>query len=457
MKIPEIKNGLKLLIDTGANKNIIQPGVLSNTVRVKHMTVKNLNGTNHISRKGKLDIFNGTAKPPMFYELKFHNFFDGILGSETLAKLKANIDYNKEILQLSNKKINFLKYYPSKPNLHYQTVTISTVNDGDWLVPTFQKLNENTFIQPGLYKSENGKSTIKIISSNGKQEISTKYKLTINNFEAISPIPMNTGSNVDHDTIKNLIRTNHLSTIEKNELTNCILKNQHVLLKNNEKLTATMAIKHKIETTDNEPVYTKSYRYPHHYKKDVEEQIKEMLENGIIRNSVSPYSSPIWVVPKKADASGKRKVRVVIDYRKLNEKTVNDKFPIPQIEEILDSLGKSVYFTTLDLKSGFHQIEMDPKHTQKTAFSTAQGHFEFLRMPFGLKNAPATFQRAMNYILGDYIGHICYVYLDDIIIIGYNLKNHLENIEKILKRLSDFNLKIQLDKCEFLRKETEFL
>lgn len=95
---------------------------------------------------------------------------------------------------------------------------------------------------------------------------------------------------------------------------------------------------------------------------------------------------------------------------------------------------------------------MDPKHREKTAFSTAQGHFEFTRMPFGLKNAPATFQRAMNNILGDYIGRICYVYLDDIIIIGYNLKNHLENIEKVLKRLSDFNLKIQLDKCEFLKK-----
>lgn len=161
--------------------------------------------------------------------------------------------------------------------------------------------------------------------------------------------------------------------------------------------------------------------------------------------------------PKKQDASGKKKVRVVIDYRKLNEKTVNDKYPIPQIEEILDNLGKSIYFTTLDLKSGFHQIEMEPSHAEKTAFSTNQGHFEFTRMPFGLKNAPATFQRAMNSILAGLIGSICYVYLDDIIITGYNLQNHIENLDKILKRLSDFNLKIQLDKCEFLKKETEFL
>nr|XP_049466988.1 uncharacterized protein LOC125908330 [Anopheles coluzzii] len=182
-----------------------------------------------------------------------------------------------------------------------------------------------------------------------------------------------------------------------------------------------------------------------------------MLKTGVIQPSSSPYSSPIWVVPKKTDASGKKKIRVVIDYRKLNEKTIDDKFPIPQIEDILDSLGKSQYFTTLDLKSGFHQIEMDPKHSAKTAFSTDKGHFEFTRMPFGLKNAPATFQRAMNNILQEFIGKFCYVYLDDIIITGNNLKHHLQNISIILKRLSEFNLKIQLDKCEFLKKETEFL
>lgn len=222
-------------------------------------------------------------------------------------------------------------------------------------------------------------------------------------------------------------------------------------------MTATSAIRHKIITTDDQPVYTKSYRYPHAFKNYVEEQIRELLDNGIIRHSTSPYSSPIWVVPKKIDASGKRKIRVVIDYRKINDKTISDKFPIPQIEEILDNLGKSAYFTTLDLKSGFHQIEMDPDHQSKTAFSTALGHFQFTRMPFGLKNAPATFQRAMNNILGDYIGTICFVYLDDLIIIGKDLKTHINNLAKILRRLAEFNLKIQLDKCEFMRRETEFL
>lgn len=115
-----------------------------------------------------------------------------------------------------------------------------------------------------------------------------------------------------------------------------------------------------------------------------------MLDNGIIKNSTSPWSSPIWIVPKKMDQSGRRKWRLVIDYRKLNEKTVNDKYPLPNITEILDKLGKSQYFTTLDLASGYHQIEMDKDDMPKTAFTTENGHYEFKRMPFGLKNAPST-------------------------------------------------------------------
>jgi len=264
-------------------------------------------------------------------------------------------------------------------------------------------------------------------------------------------------SKITSEMLSEIIRTSHLSTLEKDHLFRTIIKNQNVLLKAGEKLSATPDVKHKITTTNDAPVFTKSYRYPHAFKNDVEEQINELLRNGIITHSTSPYSSPIWVVPKKVDASGKRKIRVVIDYRKLNEKTIDEKFPIPQIEEILDSLGKSVYFTTLDLKSGFHQIEMDSNDKGKTAFSTAQGHFEFNRMPFGLKNAPAAFQRAMNSVLTGLIGNICFVYLDDIIIIGKNLENHIENLNTVLERLSKFNLKIQLDKCEFLRKETEFL
>jgi len=113
-----------------------------------------------------------------------------------------------------------------------------------------------------------------------------------------------------------------------------------------------------------------------------------MLQSEIIRTSVSQWNSPLLVVPKKADASGKPKLRVVVDFRKLNNITIGDSFP-PSITEILDQLGSAKYFTTLDLASGYHQIPMAEQDKRKTAFSIPYGHYELNSMPFGLKNAPA--------------------------------------------------------------------
>lgn len=124
-----------------------------------------------------------------------------------------------------------------------------------------------------------------------------------------------------------------------------------------------------------------------------------MLDQVIITNSTSPWSAPIWVVPKKADASGIKKWRIVIDYRALNSVTIPDSFPLPNITDILDQLGNANYFSCLDCYSGFHSIKIKAEDAHKTAFSTDLGHYQFQRMPFGLKNAPATFQRLMNNVL----------------------------------------------------------
>lgn len=162
-------------------------------------------------------------------------------------------------------------------------------------------------------------------------------------------------------------------------------------------------------------------------------------------------------MPKKQDASGEEKFRIVIDYRKLNEITVNDRYPIPNMDEILGKLGKCNYFTTIDLAKGFHQIEMDHDSIAKTAFSTKNGHYEYLRMPFGLKNAPATFQRCMNNILRPLLNKHCLVYLDDIIVFSTSLDEHLNSLRLVFDKLAEANLKLQPDKYEFLRQETTFL
>lgn len=249
----------------------------------------------------------------------------------------------------------------------------------------------------------------------------------------------------------------NLNKEERELLKEIILVNKDLFYNEGDSLTCVKDIQHQIITKSSQPVYSKIYRFPKVHEEEVTRQIGEMLHQDIIQPSFSPYNSPIWVVPKKLDNSGEQKWRVVVDYRKLNEITVDDKFPIPNVESLFDKLGRSQYFSTIDLAKGFHQILVDEKDRMKTAFSTPQGHFEFKRMPFGLKNAPATFQRMINYVLQEFINKICVVYLDDILIFSTSIQEHVEAINNIFNKLREFNLKIQIDKCKFFAKSTEYL
>ncbi|KAI5716006.1 hypothetical protein M8J77_025889 [Diaphorina citri] len=259
------------------------------------------------------------------------------------------------------------------------------------------------------------------------------------------------------NNISTLLRLSHLDSLDdKERIVKILEKFPNVILKENEKLSFTSLVKHEIPTIDETPVYSKNYRYPPVHKNEIRNQVESLLEQGIIRPSHSPWSSPVHVVRKKLDASGKPKWRMVVDYRNVNSKTITDKYPMPNIEDLLDRLHNCKYFSTIDLASGFHQIEMDPKSIAKTAFNAGtSAHFEYVRMPFGLKNAPATFQRCMNEILQSVPNTV--VYLDDILLFTENKEDHFRILELIMKRLSDHNMKLQLDKSEFLKTETTYL
>ena len=265
-------------------------------------------------------------------------------------------------------------------------------------------------------------------------------------------------NNLESNTIDfSKFRIDHLNQEEKFEIKKLVNKYSVIFQQENSPLTFTNKIKHHIRTIDESPVYTKPYRQPEILKQEINKQVDQMLDQNIIRHSQSPWSSPVWIVPKKLDASGEKKFRTVFDYRLLNQKTIDDKYPIPNINDILDKLGRCQYFTTLDLASGFHQIEMHDDDIEKTAFTVENGHYEFLRMPFGLKNAPSTFQRVMDNVLRGLQNKICLVYVDDIIIFSTSLQEHMENLGQVFNRLKEANLKIQLCKCEFLRREVKFL
>ena len=258
-------------------------------------------------------------------------------------------------------------------------------------------------------------------------------------------------------TFKNLVRLSHIEPSLKQPIEKLLLFYLDVFNLETDFLPCTNLAEHTITLRENKIINTKSYRPPECHKDEINRQMKDMLDKGIIEPSDSPYNSPVWVVPKKTDASGKQKWRIVIDFRKLNELTDQDAYPLPDIDDILSQLGNAKFFSALDLSSGFHQIPMNPESKKYTAFSTPQGHYHYNRMPFGLKNAPATFQRMMDTALRGLINRHCFVYLDDIIIFGQSIEEHNNNLAIVLQRLRELGLKIQPDKCEFLKPELEYL
>lgn len=190
----------------------------------------------------------------------------------------------------------------------------------------------------------------------------------------------------------------------------------------------------------------------------VNSEIQSLFADGIIRKSFSPYNSPVLVVRKKGtDDKGNPSHRLVIDFRKLNENTTNDKYPMLEVPVILSCLGKSKFFSTLDLKSGYHQILLAEKDRRKTAFSVNNGKYEFCRLPFGLKNAPSIFQRTIDDVLREDIGKICQVYMDDIINFSPDERSHLEHIDKVLDKIGKAGMRISVKKSRFFRTEIEFL
>ncbi|GFT46290.1 retrovirus-related Pol polyprotein from transposon 17.6 [Trichonephila clavipes] len=175
------------------------------------------------------------------------------------------------------------------------------------------------------------------------------------------------------------------------------------------------------------------------------------MKDDVIEPSSSPWASPIVLVRKKDGST-----RFCVNYRRLNDVTKKDSYPLPRIDDTLDTLAGNTWFSTLDLKSGYWQVELHPDK-EKTAFTTGQGLWQFKVMPFSLCNAPATFERLMETVLGGLLYEACLVYLDDIIIVGRSFEEHLKNIRCVLQMLKEANLKLSPSKCHLFRLEVTYL
>lgn len=176
------------------------------------------------------------------------------------------------------------------------------------------------------------------------------------------------------------------------------------------------------------------------------------MNDGLITPSTSPFASPVLLVQKK-DGSW----RFCVDYRKLIDITIKNKFPMPLIEEIVDELVGTKYFTKLDMRDGYHQVRMKQEDEYKTAFKTHHVHFQFRVMPFGLTNALATFQCLMNHILSPFLRKFVLVFLDDILIYSPTLDSHIEHIRLVLAKLREHQLFMKSSKCTFAKQQLDYL
>lgn len=243
-----------------------------------------------------------------------------------------------------------------------------------------------------------------------------------------------------------------LTTQQKGELQTLLAKWGGIFAKGDEDFGRTDIVQHQIPTGEAAPIRQRFRPLPPTMYKEMRSLLADMLEKDIIRESSSPWAAPIVMVRKKSG-----EWRFCVDFRKLNAVTHKDAFPLPRIEETLTSLAKAEWFSTLDLASGYWQVEVHPADREKTAFATPLGLYEFNRMPFGLCNAPATFQRLMQRCLSGLTVESVLVYLDDIIIYSANFTDHLKHLNAVFHRLWKHGLKLRVDKCSFLQPEVGFL
>ena len=240
--------------------------------------------------------------------------------------------------------------------------------------------------------------------------------------------------------------TDKLSSTELADLKSVLSDFSDVFALNDSELGCTSLVQHNIQTGDHNPIKQPPYRTPFVRRAQISSMVDQMQEQGIVQPSVSPWASPVVLVPKKDGT-----YRFCVDFRRLNAITTKDVYPLPRVDDILDTLAECKYFSSLDLASGYWQVELDAESRPKSAFTTYRGLFEFIRMPFGLCNAPATFQRLMQSVLSGLEWNTCFVYLDDILVASRSFADHLQHLRDVFARLRSAGLRLKPRKCRGMK------
>lgn len=451
LKFKESEFPLKCLVDTGSQINLIRSRSIPMGTPLVKMERKFTMGTTTYTSKHMVELTQlGITDIFHVMDPTFRMPFSVLIGTNFLNNRKFKLTTDN--LELRGKIFPiYLNGLAIPPNTKMLCKIKVKQKEGDCIVNFTQEIDIDS--PAVICNITNYEIEFPIENLGKQQQILFTEDIEVNSIHTFDI----KSKSKRQEKLLNGLRLNHIEPHKREKLWKLLKPFDKLFRLEGDKLPKAPNVLHKITLSEDKIVNVKSYAPPEAHTAEVNKQIDKMLDEDIIRESESPYNSPIWVVPKKMDASGEKKYRVVIDFRKMNELTPHDAYPVPKIEEILDRLGKAKFFAALDLSSGFHQIALEEDSKKYTAFSTKKGHFEFQRMPFGLKNSPATFQRMMDQALAGLNQDICFVYMDDIIIWGQDFEDFLKNIQTVFQRLESCGLTLQPDKCEFMKEEFVYL
>ena len=244
-----------------------------------------------------------------------------------------------------------------------------------------------------------------------------------------------------------------LEPSERRKVAELMLRNADVFSKDEYDIGLTDLLTHRINTGDHPPISETLRRHPQKHLDLIDSAVDKLLQAGVVEKSASPWSFNVVLVKKKDSEIP----RVTIDFRRLNEITLRDRFPLPRVRDCLDALSGSVYYSCLDISHSFYAVSLDPVDRDKTAFVTRRGQFRYTRMPMGTSNSPSVFARLMSLVLHGLTYLCCLVFIDDTIIMGRSFEDHLKNVELVLQRFREAKLRLKPSKCRFFHRRVKFL
>ena len=476
------KTKFRSLVDTGAEVSLMHRRVYDSLLVKPKLQFKRINLSGVSGGALKIDgcinlkfTIGGIEMQHMFYVVKDMSR-NLILGTDWLRQHGVRIYYDLGCMRIENK-----RYVNLEEDIHVSSVArikYNTVLKPHSATICYAKVRPNpdlpvrvdyqiSAVEKGFTCREPGLEVVDSVSRLGKDRSipilvtnSTGKFIRIRRHGPIAKVEQLTGQGLAevNSVIKGQkfdstmdLKDLHVADKYRDNIEPLILRNSDLFASKDTELGHTDTVRMKIDTGSADPIKLRPYRTPLNNRKIIDETIDEMLDAKVIRRSRSPWSFPVVIVDKKDGSK-----RFCVDFRKLNQVTKKNSYPLPVIDDILALLGKAKYFTSLDLKSGYWQVLMNESDKEKTAFACHRGLFEFNVMPFGLSNAPAVFQELMSVVLQG-LGDFAIAYLDDILVFSPTLEDHLQHLDTIFDRLRKHDLKLKLKKCNFLESETNYL